>query len=205
MMYITKIRYSRRRYTVFLLQTTAMKRKTPKEILAASFQELAAVKSIDKITIQEIVDNCGYSPATFYRNFKDKYDLIAWEHTRTVSEIVDRVGEGNYLWKQTLYDGARMYYENKDYLANLLKHTSGHDSFMRYMAEINCAALKKYILSVNGNRELTHEEMMCVKIYCLGLVGLACEWIMGQVDTTVEEIARIYEKSIPSPLVKYLL
>ena len=44
-----------------------MKRKTAKEILTASFQELAAVKSIDKITIQEIVDNCGYSPATFYR------------------------------------------------------------------------------------------------------------------------------------------
>ena len=68
------------------------------------------------------------------------------------------------MWKQTLYDGARMYYENKDYLANLLKHTTGHDSFMRYMAQINCSALEKYILSVNGNRQLTHEEMMCVKI-----------------------------------------
>ena len=33
-----------------------MKRKTAKEILAASFQELAAVKSIDKITIQEIAE-----------------------------------------------------------------------------------------------------------------------------------------------------
>ena len=63
-----------------------MKRKTPKEILTASFQELAAKKSIDKITIQEIVDNCGYSPATFYRHFKDKYDLIAWEHTRAVGD-----------------------------------------------------------------------------------------------------------------------
>ena len=134
-----------------------MKRKTAKDILAASFQELAATKSIDKITIQEIADNCGYSPATFYRNFKDKYDLIAWEHTRAVAVIVDRVGEDGYLWKQTLYDGARMYNENKDYLANLLKHTSGHDSFMRYMVQINSSALEKYILSVNGNRKLTHE------------------------------------------------
>ena len=182
-----------------------MKRKTAKEILAASFQELAATKSIDKITIQEIADNCGYSPATFYRNFKDKYDLIAWEHTRAVAVIVDRVGEDGYLWKQTLYDGARMYNENKDYLANLLKHTSGHDSFMRYMAEINSAALEKYVLSVNGNRKLTQQEMMCVNMYCFGLVGLACEWIMGQIDATIEEIARIYEQSIPEPLKKYLL
>ena len=182
-----------------------MKRKTAKEILAASFQELAATKNIDKITIQEIVDNCGYSPATFYRNFKDKYDLIAWEHTRAVAKIVDRVGKDEYLWKQTLYDGARMYNENKEYLVNLLKHTSGHDSFMRYMAEINYSALEKYILSVNGHRKLTHEEVMCVKIYCFGLVGLACDWIMQRIDTTIEEIAKIYEQSIPEPLKEYLL
>ena len=182
-----------------------MRRKTAKEILTASFQELAAEKSIDKITIQEIVDNCGYSPATFYRHFKDKYDLIAWEHTRSVAEIVDQTSAEDYAWKQTLYDGARLYFENKDYLVNLLQHTSGHDSFMRYMTEINCAALKKYVLSVNGNQMLTHEEEICVKMYCHGIVGLACEWILGQIDATQEEIAEVYEQSIPEPLKKYLL
>ena len=34
-------------------------------------------KSIDKITVKDITENCGYSSATFYRHFKDKYDLIA--------------------------------------------------------------------------------------------------------------------------------
>ena len=47
-----------------------MKRKTAKEILAESFRELA----------EEIADNCEYSPATFYRHFRDKYDLIAWDY-----------------------------------------------------------------------------------------------------------------------------
>lgn len=182
-----------------------MKRKTAKEILAASFQELAAEKNIDKITIQDIVDNCGYSPATFYRHFKDKYDLIAWEHTRSVAEIVDQTSADDYQWKQTLYDGARLYNENKDYLVNLLQHTSGHDSFMRYMTEINSASLEKYIISVKGNQKLTHEEVMYVKMYCHGFVGLACEWILGKIDTTLEEIAEVYEKSVPEPLKKYLL
>ena len=27
--------------------------------------------------MKDITDNCGYSPATFYRQFKDKYDLPA--------------------------------------------------------------------------------------------------------------------------------
>lgn len=182
-----------------------MKRKTAKEILTASFQEIAAEKAIDKITIQEIVDNCGYSSATFYRHFKDKYDLIAWEYAGAVAEIVDQTDSDDYQWKQTLYDGARLYNENRDYLLNLLQNTSGHDSFMRYMTEINSAALEKYILSVNGNRKLTHEEMMYVKIYCHSIVGLACDWILGEINTTLDEIAKVYENSIPEPIKKYLL
>lgn len=54
-----------------------MKRQTTKEILAASFREFATKKTVDKITIQDIADESGYSPATFYRHFSDKFDLIA--------------------------------------------------------------------------------------------------------------------------------
>ena len=57
-----------------------MKRKTAREILADSFRELAETRSVDKITVRDITDNCGYSTATFYRQFKDKYDLIAWQY-----------------------------------------------------------------------------------------------------------------------------
>ena len=47
-----------------------MKRKTAKEILAESFREIAEKKNIDKITVREITDNCGYSPATFLPAFQ---------------------------------------------------------------------------------------------------------------------------------------
>ena len=35
------------------------------------------------------------------------------------------------MMKQTLYDGARLYIENKEYLMNLLQHTFGRNYFMR--------------------------------------------------------------------------
>ena len=79
-----------------------MKRKTTKEILAESFRELSVQKAVDKITIKEITDNCGYSPATFYRQFKDKYDLIAWEHTRGVAAIMGQIGDA-FSWKQAFF------------------------------------------------------------------------------------------------------
>ena len=84
-----------------------MKRKTAKEILAESFREVAETKPIDKITIRVIVDNCGYSPATFYRQFSDKYDLIAWDYVARTTVIIDKVGVDAYQWKHTWADGVK--------------------------------------------------------------------------------------------------
>ena len=95
-----------------------MKRKTAKEILAESFRELAERQRIDKITIREITDNCGYSPATFYRHFRDKYDLVAWDYSRNLSEFIGSSGYGKCEWKQMLLDAAMFFQEHKTYLAN---------------------------------------------------------------------------------------
>ena len=181
-----------------------MKRKTAKEILAESFHELAKNKNIDKITIQDIVDNCGYSPATFYRNFKDKYDLIAWEYTRGVAKIIGTI-DNSHTWKQAMIDAAEWYHKEKEYLANLFQHTSGHDSFMRYMTEISYDAVKKHILASGGQEKLTRQEELYVRIYCLGTVSLTCEWILGVHDAKPEEIADIYVNSLPVQLRRYLL
>lgn len=177
-----------------------MKRKTTKEILAESFRELAESKSVDKITVQEIVDNCDYSTATFYRHFKDKYDLIAWDYARKTAEIMGRINGMDYSWAQTLRDGAEHYSEEKEYLANLLLHTSGHDAFIQYMADINYTELEKHILSISGLSTLDEKTAMLVRTYCLGTVCLSCEWILGQYRATPDELAQIYESALPPTL-----
>ena len=101
-----------------------MRRKTARELLADSFRELAQARAIDKITVQDIVKNCGYSTATFYRQFKDKYDLIAWDYSRRLSDLMHRLDGKGYGWKDISMDGAGFYAQQKDYLANLLLHTS---------------------------------------------------------------------------------
>ena len=170
------------------------------EILAESFRELAESKSVDRITVQEIVDNCDYSTATFYRHFKDKNDLIAWDYARKTAEIMGRINGKDYSWAQTLRDGAEHYSEEKEYLANLLLHTSGHDAFIQYMADINYGEMGKHILSVIGKDALDEKTAMLIRTYCLGTVCLSCEWILGKYQATPEELAEIYESTLPQPL-----
>ncbi len=181
-----------------------MQRKTAKEILADSLRELASVKSIDKITIRDIVDNCGYSAATFYRHYKDKYDLIAWDYARQIARIMEQIGKNGYTWRQTLMDGLMNYQSGKEYLVNLLTHTSGHDSFVRYMSEVHRRELTAYIKRASGQETVDRQTEMCIQLYCLGTAWLNSEWILGRMDATAQEIADAYEQSIPEPLRPYL-
>ena len=181
-----------------------MKRKTAKEILAESFRELASKKSVDKITVADITDNCGYSTTTFYRHFKDKYDLIVWEHTQRVAKIMAQIEKDGDPWKQTLLETANSFGQNKKYLTNLLRHTNGYDSFVRNMTEIHYEALKGYILSSDKIDELDDKTDMYIRIYCLGAVNLSCEWILGKYQVSSRELAEIFERSLPEPLYKYL-
>ncbi len=182
-----------------------MKRKTAKEILAESFQELAGKKPVDKITVKDIVENCGYSTATFYRHFRDKYDLIAWYHASGTAAVMAKIGKDGYTWEQTLIEGAHGYNEYKQYLSNLFLHTSGMDSFVRYMTDINFNALKKHVLEVIGGNELDEKTEMYIRLYCMGTVSLTCEWILGKYEATPDELAEVYRNSLPLPLHPYLL
>ena len=182
-----------------------MKRKTTKEILAESFREIAEKKPVDKITVSDIAENCGYSTATFYRHFKDKYDLIAWDYSKGITIMMDQVGKNGYTWRQTLLDGLMQYQKEKEYLSNLRVHTGGHDSFIRYMSETHCNALTSYVKKMTGAAVLDKQTQLLIRMYCLGTASLNSEWILGKMDATPTELADIYERSLPESLRKVLI
>ena len=181
-----------------------MKRKTAKELLADAFREVAEVKDVDKITIRDITENSGYSTATFYRQFSDKYDLIAWDYSRRVGEIMDRVGREGYGWRDTLLDGARYYKRDRAYLANLFLHTTGLESFLRYMTETHDRYLRGCVMRALGVKALDEKTSMYIHGYCHGTVALTCEWVLGKYSVDVEGLAEVFENSLPTPLRAYL-
>lgn len=50
---------------------------------------------VEKITVKEIVEECGTTRQTFYRNFQDKYALINWYFDKILLESFQHMGEGD--------------------------------------------------------------------------------------------------------------
>lgn len=181
-----------------------MKRKTSKELLADSFREIAESRPIDRITVKDITENCGYSSATFYRQFRDKYDLIAWDYTRDLAAIMDQTRYDEISWRQILTRVAAYFGEQREYIANLLTHTSGYDSFVGNMTEIHFNCLKYIILKSENCDTLDEKTEMYIRLYIHGSVRLSCEWILGGYGVDAGALTEIYENSLPGPLRQYL-
>lgn len=179
-------------------------RKSAKELLSESFRELSQHKSANKITVREITENCGYSPATFYREFKDKYDLMAWTYAQDANRIIRRIGSDGYTWRNTLLDGALYYWDHQDYFVNLLSHTSGRDSFEHCIIETNYQNLLRCMEQHSEVGLLDPTTDLCARCYCIGTVHLCCEWLMGRIHAAPSEMADAWEQSIPELLLSHL-
>lgn len=58
-----------------------------KLLIATSLRKLMKKKSLDKIKIREIVEDCKVNRQTFYYHFQDIYDLVEWIYTYDGTQI----------------------------------------------------------------------------------------------------------------------
>lgn len=181
-----------------------MKRKTSREILAESFKELAQTTPVNKITVQEIADNCGYSPATFYRQFRDKYDLIAWDYTRGPGQILEQLNERGVGLEAATERICAYYMEQQEYVRNLLAHTSGRDSFVRYMAHANAEMMERELRRISGEDAIDEGVAFCIRSYCLDTTAVVCEWIEGGCKLPTKRLAHLCMEALPAPLSRLL-
>lgn len=59
-----------------------------KKILAESLKRLMKVKTFSKITVTDIISDCGVNRNTFYYHFQDIYDLLKWMFEKEAIEVV---------------------------------------------------------------------------------------------------------------------
>jgi len=55
-----------------------------KGIIIEAMKQLLAEQRFDKITVQNIIDRAHCSRGTFYRHFKDKYDIMNYYYLASV-------------------------------------------------------------------------------------------------------------------------
>ncbi len=76
--------------------------QTTKRALEASLKKLLLKKPLNKITINDITEDCGVNRMTFYYHFKDIYDLVDWILVEDAAEALE--GRQNFeTWSEAFW------------------------------------------------------------------------------------------------------
>lgn len=60
-----------------------------KRMIAETFEELIKHRSIDKITVKDLVESCKISRQTFYYHFQDILDVIEWAMQQEMQRMLE--------------------------------------------------------------------------------------------------------------------
>lgn len=147
-----------------------------KKALATSLKKILSKKPLDKITVIDIVEECGVNRQTFYYHFKDIYDLIEWSLLIDAEKVID--GKKTYdTWQQGFLKIFEYVLDNKLLISNAY-FSNSRDQMERYLYKMMYDILIGVVEEkAEGIRVRTEDKQFIAIFYKYAFVGLILEWI----------------------------
>ena len=161
---------------------------TTKRALAGSFRKLLSKRGLDKITVKDIVEDCGVNRQTFYYHFHDIYDLLEWVLKDTAEKLLSQ--EADYSdWTAGLESVMEFIQENRILVLNAynsISHETLADDIKQCLRPYTSELVQSQARDMD--RPVAQEDLDFVTdIFTLTASGFIMEWIgknLKREDTT---------------------
>jgi len=177
-----------------------------KKALSLSIKELMNTVPLSKISIREIVENCGINRQTFYYHFKDKFDLVNWIYYTEVIESLDDCR--NYAhWTDGMYKTLVYFMENKSFYINAL-NTPGQNGFDGYFFSKTYDLIMGVINDISSVLNVSDtDKNFTADFYTHAFVGMTVQWIKNNMKESpqimVEKLNDVVEGSLLGSLTRF--
>lgn len=150
--------------------------QTTKRALEASLKKLLLQKPLNKITINDITEDCGVNRMTFYYHFKDIYDLVEWIFVEDAEKTI--AGRKSYdTWNEALYDILCQIQDNKALVLNVYRSMS-REQVEQYLYKLLDPVLRDFAERESKDMTIQEADMQFViDFYKYALVGFTLEWV----------------------------
>lgn len=158
-------------------------------------------KPLDKITVKDITEQAGMTRQTFYRNFKDKFDLVNWYFEKLCLKSFKEMGISCTL-KEGLIKKFTFIKSEKEFFSEAFRYEDCN-SVMEY--DYECIyAFYHNVLKAKLN-EIDADLDFLLRMYCRGSIDMTVEWVRSGMKQDIENIVDLLIESLPKRLEAYLL
>ncbi|MDI9241427.1 TetR/AcrR family transcriptional regulator [Ruminococcus sp. YH-rum2234] len=160
-----------------------------KKAIANSFLGLLQEKPLEKITVKEIVEDCGINRNTFYYHFDDipsLLELILREETERV--LGEHLGEES--WEEGFIAAARFALENKKIIYHIYNSVN-REIFERYLNRIAQDVMDRFVGKVSERINVSAEDKKLIAaFYKSALTGMIMDWLASGMQYEPEPLIR---------------
>ena len=153
-----------------------------KRALAASLKNMLLKKPLNKITINDIAEDCGINRMTFYYHFKDIYDLVEWTCEEDAAKALE--GKNTYnTWQQGFLNIFYAVLENKPFIMNVYRSVS-REQVEIYLYRVTYDLLIGVVNERSANMSVSEDDKKFIAdFYKFAFVGIMLEWIKNDMNT----------------------
>ena len=162
---------------------------TTKLALEASLKKLLLKKPVDKITINDLTEDCGISRMAFYYHFKDIYDLIEWACLEDGKRAL--ADKKTYsTWSEGLEQIFEAVLENKPFILNVY-HSVSQKKIESYLYKLTYDLLADVVEEECRDAAVSGEDKALIaEFYKYGFVGMMLHWIDGGMKADYRELVQ---------------
>ena len=165
--------------------------------LAAAMKKCMERMPVEKVTVKEIVEECGTTRQTFYRHFLDKYDLINWYFDKILSESFKHMGTGETVY-ESLVSKFRFIEHERLFFDAAFRYDDQNSLRDHDYREIH--AFYTNMIESRTKEPLGSELNFILEMYCRGSVYMTTRWVSGEIEYTPEEMAKCLVEAMPAVL-----
>lgn len=176
-----------------------------KKTLAESLKHIMKKKNFSKITVSEIIADCGLNRKTFYYHFEDIYALLKWT---LESEAVEIVKQFDLIVD---YEEALLfimdYIEKNDYIISCVFDSIGRDEMKRFFftdfSELVFSLIDSAEKETGKPLSAEYKNFLCF-FYTEALAGILIDWVKNRKDQDRQKVIEYLVKTMRDSLLGIL-
>lgn len=158
-----------------------------KKQMAESLKKLMAQKSLQKITIQEIADDCGMNRYTFYYHFDDIYALLSWMFQEEALSLIQK-SDNCLTWQDGFQLFLQRVRENRAVFQCAL-NSLGQEKLRNMFHQEITHLMDLFLSDIRGKHQVSEAYQAFLSDFYIGaLVGTVVAWIGRGMDLPEEKL-----------------
>lgn len=175
-----------------------------KKMFAASLKKMLEKKPLSKISVSEIVSDCGVNRKTFYYHFENINELLKWMLRQEAIEVVKTMDMNSDYEKSILF--VLDYIDNNEEIIKNI-YSIGKNELKQFFYADFTEIMRSVIENAMHDAKISLPDDFTdflVKFYTEAITGLLQEWIVDKSvrnkEKTVQYIQLILHSSITNTL-----